>query len=273
MDNRPIGFLDSGIGGLSIAGEVHRLLPAEQLVYLADSAHFPYGSIEPSRLCDLTASLTEFLLERHAKLVVVACNTATVHALAFLRARFPGTPFVGVVPVVKTLAEQTRTGTIGLLSTPNTARSRYVADLISRFAAGLTVINVPCGGLADLVESGEMSRTASDVLIASCLAPVVDGGADVVGLGCTHYPFLRPRMEAMLGDRIRVFDSNAPVALRVRSVLADAGMLAGPGVASEHQFFTTRDAEHFSSVVRPLPGVPAHTVQFAGIREPAAIVG
>src|SRR5712691_6760693 len=96
MDNRPIGFFDSGIGGLSILTEVAKLLPAEQLMYVADSAHFPYGAIEPLSLCDLTASLAQFLLQRDAKMIVVACNTATVYALAHLRATFPGVPFVGV---------------------------------------------------------------------------------------------------------------------------------------------------------------------------------
>jgi len=265
MDNRPIGFLDSGIGGLSIAREVHRLLPAESLLYVADSAHFPYGDIEPIKLCDLTASLAEYLLERGAKLIVVACNTATVYALAHLRAAFPGVPFVGVVPVVKTLAERTRCGTIGLLSTPNTVRSAYLADLIERFAAGKRVINVPCDGLADVVESGNIAGPDCERLLRACLEPVVSGGADVVGLGCTHYPFLRPSIEALLGERARVYDSSIPVALRVQSVLRGAGALSDLAAPS-HQFFTTRDPEHFSRVIAPLPGVPAHTIAYADVR-------
>jgi glutamate racemase len=269
MDDRPVGFFDSGIGGLSILAEVGKLLPGERLIYLADSAHFPYGAIEPSTLCDLTASLTEFLLERDAKLIVVACNTATVYALAHLRATFPRVPFVGVVPVVKMLAKRTTCGTIALLSTPNAARSEYVADLIRRYAADRTVINVPCPGLADMVESGETNGPRLDSLLRTFLDLVLSGGADVLGLGCTHYPFLRPRIEAMLADRTLVYDSSVPVALRVRAVLSERDALAGHA-APAHRFFTTREPEHFESVVSRLPGIPAHTIEHADIRYQAA---
>ncbi len=259
MDDRPIGFFDSGVGGLSILAEVHKLLPRESLLYVGDSAHFPYGAIPPDQLRDLAASLACYLLERQAKIIVVACNTATVYALAHLRARFPGVPFVGVVPVVKVLAERSRNGIIGLLSTPNTAKSAYLEDLIGRFAAGRQVINVPCDGLADMVERGELEGPRLDSLLAECLAPVVRGGADVLGLSCTHYPFLRPHIAALLPSPIDVYDSGAPVAVRVRSLLSDA-LALGDHAEPAHELYTTGDVAGFESVVSRLQGVPKHLV-------------
>jgi glutamate racemase len=257
MDNRPIGFLDSGVGGLSILAEVARLLPAERLVYVGDSAHFPYGAIEPRALRELTGELTRFLLALDAKLLVVACNTATVYALDALREAFPGLPFVGVVPVVKVLAEQSRSGSIGLLSTPNTARSAYLADLVGRFAAGKTVINVPCEGLADLVEAGQLDGPPMDRLLQGILSPLIAGAVDVVGLGCTHYPFARPRIQALLDKSVRIYDSGLPVARRVQSVLARSGGLAAPQ-APDCRLYTTGDPLLVDAVTTRLPGLPPH---------------
>ena len=259
MDDRPIGFFDSGVGGLSILAEVHALLPRERLLYVGDSDHFPYGALQPAHLCELAGSLARFLLERQAKIIIVACNTATVYSLAHLRATFPGVPFVGVVPVVKVLAERTQTGTIGLLSTPNTAKSTYLADLVERFADGRTLINVPCDGLADMVERGELSGARLDALLRACLEPIVEGGADVLGLSCTHYPFLRTQIESILAGSVHVYDSGIPVALRVRSVLADANAF-GNHARPAHELYTTGDPRRFATVVSHLHGVPAHSL-------------
>jgi glutamate racemase len=249
MDNRPIGFFDSGVGGLSILAEVNRILPGENLLYVADSAHFPYGALTAGRLRSLAAALSRFLLDLDAKMIVVSCNTATVHALAFLRQAFPGTPFVGVVPVIKTLAERSQTGVIGLLSTPSTAQSAYLADLVRQFASGMRVINVPCDGLADLVEAGNPDDPPLEPLLRQCLAPVIDGGADVVGLGCTHFPFLRDDIERILAGRATVYDSSIPVARRVREVLADSEALANV-TDPRHRLFTSGDQYRFDVAVR-----------------------
>ena len=130
MDNRPVGLFDSGVGGLTIWRATKSLLPQESLIFLADSGHVPYGEKSPAELHDLTERIVRFLLKYDVKLIVIACNTATVHALDHLRETFPEIPFVGVVPVVKTLARQTHTGTIAVLSTPATATSPYLTGLI-----------------------------------------------------------------------------------------------------------------------------------------------
>ena len=141
MDNRPIGVFDSGVGGLSIWRAMRRMLPQESLIFFADSGHVPYGEKSTAELHDLTGRIARFLIERDVKMIVVACNTATVHAIGYLRETFPEIPFVGVVPVVKTLARRTRTGTIAVLSTPATAQSPYLAGLIEEFAPDKNVIN------------------------------------------------------------------------------------------------------------------------------------
>ena len=251
MDTRPIGLFDSGVGGLTIWRAVRRLLPGESLVYLADTAYFPYGVRTPEQLRARSESIVAMLLRRRCKLIVVACNTATVAALAHLRATFPEIPFVGVVPVVKVLAEQTRTGTIALLSTPGTAASTYLADLLARFAPGARVINVGCAGLAESIEAEGVESPGTLALLARYLDPVHATGADVLGLGCTHYPFLRPAITDLLGATVRVYDSAGPVARRVRAVLVERDALAGASLP-EHCFFATADLARFAARARTL---------------------
>src|SRR3990170_6618991 len=218
MDNRPIGVFDSGVGGLSIWRAMRRLLPEESLIFFADSGHVPYGEKSTDELHDLTGRVARFLLSQDAKIIVVACNTATVHAIGYLRETFPDVPFVGVVPVVKTLARRTRTGTIAVLSTPATAQSEYLAGLISEFAPDKEVINVGCEGLENMVEAGEVRTRQTAALLERHLAPVRTSRADVVGLGCTHYPFLRHRIKHLLGRGVTVYDPSRPVARRVRQL-------------------------------------------------------
>ncbi len=240
-DRRPIGFFDSGVGGLSILREVRRLLPAESMVYLADNAHFPYGALAEETLRALAGRITAFLLERDVKLVVVACNTATVHALSHLRAAYPHIPFVGVVPVVKPLAQRTQTGVIALLVTPSTARSPYLAGLIEDHATGCRVLTVPCPGLAELVEVAGISRASTTAVLEHLLEPLAGSGADALGLGCTHYPFLRGRIQRLVGSGVQVLDSGDAVARRVRAVLIERTALASTGAVVTYALYSTGD--------------------------------
>jgi glutamate racemase len=260
MDNRPIGVFDSGVGGLSIWRATRRLLPQESIDFLADSGHVPYGEKTTAELRDLTTGITRFLLDRDAKLIVVACNTATVHAIAHLRETFPDTPFVGVVPVVKTLSRVTRSGTIAVLSTPATAESEYLAGLISQFAPDKEVINVGCDGLENAIEAGEVRTRRTTALLERHLAPVKSSRADVVGLGCTHYPFLRHRIKRMLGNGIRIYDPSRPVARRVRQVLRERDQIAG-NPSPAYRFYTTGDAGLFARVATTLLRHPVDEVQ------------
>jgi len=251
MDDRPIGFLDSGVGGLSLLAAARRLLPNERYIAVADGRHFPYGEADPWGICDRAERLSRFLLDQNVKLIVVACNTASVHALAHLRGVFSGVPFVGVVPVVRTLARRTRTGTIALLSTPATAESPYLSALLREFAEGRSVLSVPCPGLAEAVEEGRADEPSTVALLASTLAQVAGSGADVLGLGCTHYYFLRPAIKRTLGPSVQVFDASRPVARRVRQILTERDDLA-PCPSGPDEFYTTGDPCRFAAVAGKL---------------------
>ena len=261
MDNRPIGVFDSGVGGLSIWRAIRKLLPQESMAFFADSGHVPYGEKPTEELEDLAGRITRFLLSNEAKLIVVACNTATVHTIAYLREAFPDVPFVGVVPVVKTLARQTHTGTIAVLSTPATSESPYLAALIREFAPDKTVINIGCDGLENLVESGHLRTRATNALLERHLAQVKDSAADVVGLGCTHYPFLRARIKRMLGRGVRLYDPSRPVARRVRQVLAERDALAA-NPSPSYTFYTTGDTALFGGVASKLLRIPVRDVGY-----------
>jgi glutamate racemase len=259
MDNRPIGAFDSGVGGLSVWKAVRKLLPDESMIFLADSGHVPYGEKTTAELEDLTGRITDFLVKKDCKIVVVACNTATVHAIGYLRDRFPDVPFVGVVPVVKTLSSRTRTGTIAVLSTPATSKSEYLAGLIEEFAPGKNVVNVGCDGLEDMVESGMVGTRATTALLERHLEPVRQSDADVVGLGCTHYPFLRHRIKSLLGPGITLYDPSRPVARRVREVLLARDGLAR-NASPTFEFYTTGDAQTVRRVASRLLRIPVERV-------------
>jgi glutamate racemase len=197
-------------------------------------------------------------------MIVVACNTATVHAIGYLRETFPDLPFVGVVPVVKTLASRTRTGTIAVLSTPATAQSPYLAGLIEEFAPDKHVINIGCDGLENMVEAGEVGTRATTALLERHLEPVLGSEADVVGLGCTHYPFLRGRIKRMLGRDVRLYDPSRPVARRVRQLLRERDELA-VNAKPRHLFYTTGDAGVFTRVASRLLRKPVRDVEHVEI--------
>lgn len=269
MDNRPIGVFDSGVGGLSIWRAIRKLLPQESLAFFADSGHVPYGEKSTRELEDLSGRIARFLLSKDAKLIVIACNTATVHTIAYLREAFPDVPFVGVVPVVKTLARQTRSGTIAILSTPATSESPYLAALIREFAPDKLVINVGCDGLENMVESGQLRTRATNALLERHLAQVKGSAADVVGLGCTHYPFLRARIKSMLGRGVRLYDPSRPVARRVRQVLAQSDALAH-NLAPDYTFYTTGDTTLFGHVATKLLRFPVRDVGYVDLESVAS---
>ena len=244
----PIGLIDSGIGGLSIWRAVRRLLPNERMAYIADQAFFPYGDKPPEDLCLRTEALSRVLLDMGCKLIVLACNTASVQTLAHVRAVFPDVPFVGVVPVIKTLARTTRTGKIALLCTTSTAQSPYTRMLFESFAPDKEMLIVDCEGLEALVEAGELRSAALRAHLGDVLRPVSQAGADVVGLSCTHYPLVRGAIKRALGPGVRVFEPSRPVARRVRQLLTASGELAA-GRRVPDFFGTTGEVEAYRRLV------------------------
>lgn len=254
----PLGVFDSGMGGLSIVAEIRRVLPAEDIVYFADSANIPYGGRSDEWLRARSAEIADFLLEQGAKAIVVACNTASAAGLEHLRA-WHSAPIVGLVPAVKPAVSVTRSGTVGVLATEATGRGRLLADVIERFAepAGVEVVTTAPSGLVEAVERGELSSPETAEVVRNALAPMIERGADAVVLGCTHYPFLKPLIRQFAGDGVLIIDSSEGVARQTRRVLEARNLLRSPdgrNGGGTLTIFTSGDPETVRTVARRLVG-------------------
>jgi len=222
-----IGLFDSGVGGLSVAREIMRQLPACPLVYLADQGHAPYGSRPLAEIRDFAGGITRFLLAQGAQVIVVACNTASAAALHWLRRAFPDVPFVGMEPALKPAAERTRTRHVGVIATAATFQGELFASLVDRYASDVVVHTQVCAQLVPLVEAGELDSPRTRAAVAGYLAPLAAAGIDELVLGCTHYPFLRPLIEAVVGPHVEVIDPAGAVARQVGRILAQHGWAVG----------------------------------------------
>lgn len=236
--HQPIGVFDSGVGGLSVLREIRQELPHEDLLYVADSGHAPYGD-KPMEVIEARAvAITEFLLDQGAKAVVVACNTATGAAARLLRTRYP-VPIVAMEPAVKPAVAQTRSGVIAVLATRRTLESHNFSVLMERVGAGAEVLLQPCPGLVERVEAGDLDGDYTRALLADYLQPLLERGADTLVLGCTHYPHLIPLIGRLAGPAVEVLDSGAAVARQLRRRLETAGLLAPPRRLGSERFWTS----------------------------------
>ncbi len=225
----PIGIFDSGVGGLSVLRAVRQQMPQQPVLYLADQAHVPYGQRSLAEVRAFAEEITRFLLARGAQLIVVACNAASAAALHHLRREFPGTPFVGMEPAVKPAAEQTRTGVVGVLATPATFQGELYASVVERFAGGVLLLQDTCPGLVRQIEAGLLDTPATRAILESALAPMLAKKIDTVVLGCTHYPFVIPLIQEIVGPGVRVIDPAPAVARQAGRLLAAlGGSKAGP---------------------------------------------
>ncbi|HEU0198034.1 MAG TPA: glutamate racemase [Nevskiaceae bacterium] len=249
----PVGVFDSGVGGLSVLQELRIALPHEDFIYIADSAHCPYGGQPQPVVLARAEALTTELLRQGVKLITVACNTATVAAIDVLRSRH-GLAFVGIEPAVKPAAALTRSGVIGVLSTRVTADGERVQSLIRRFAHGVQVLTQACPGLVARVEAGQLTDGETRRLVERYTTPLLAAGADTLVLGCTHYPFLRPLIADVVGPQIRLLDTGAAVARRVASVLQDTARLAVRERRGRVRWLTTGDAAVMSGIATRLLG-------------------
>jgi len=246
-----IGVFDSGVGGLTVLREVVQQLPQWDTLYLADSAHCPYGARPPAEIRRLSEGIAGYLLERGACCIVVACNTASAAAIGHLRERFPGVPFVGMVPAVKPAAALTRTGVVGVLATPATLGGQLLSDVVERYAGSVRVLRQACPGLVERIEEGDLEGPATEALVRSYLEPLLGQGADVIALGCTHYPFVAPLIQRLAGPEVRLLDPSEAVARQVGRVLAGAQ----PTGLGRHTFLTTGDPRPLAAAARRLLGL------------------
>jgi glutamate racemase len=250
----PIGILDSGVGGLSVLRHIRALLPAEDLIYVADQAHVPYGARPAGQIRELSEGLTRFLLAQGAKLVVVACNTASAAALDTLRAIFTDLPIVGMEPAVKPGAVQTRQGRIGILATEGTFGSHRYADLMARYAQGIVAYEDPCAGLVAEIEAGRVDGQTSEIILRQALAPMLAAGVDTFVLGCTHYPFALSTIRRLVGPEATIIDPAPAVARQVNRVLAQRGLIADRTRPGRTTLYTSADPKGFARVSSRLMG-------------------
>lgn len=248
MPQRPIGVFDSGLGGISVLREIHRLLPAEGLIYVADSAHAPYGDKTPEQIRARSQRVAEFLLAQGVKALVVACNTATVHAVQHLRSWLP-IPVVGMEPAVKPAARLTRSGVVGVLATEQTVRSPRLQQLIAEHAQGITVLPQACPGLVEHVEAGDFNSAALQSLLQGYLAPLLEAGADTLVLGCTHYPFLLDTIHGITGGKLTVLETSTPVTQQLTRVLEQHGIRRVDNLRGKVQFYSSKlGRQHQASI-------------------------
>jgi glutamate racemase len=247
-----VGIFDSGVGGLSVAREIRRALPAEDLVYVADTAYCPYGDRAVEEVRERALAVGRHLQAAGAKVVIVACNTATGAALEALRAALD-VPVIGLEPAVKTGVVRTRNKRVAVMATVGTLRSERYARLVREHGDGAQVLAQPCPGLADLIEQGHLDDDVLAARVAELTRPIREAGADTVVLGCTHYLFVERAVRHALGPGVEIVDSGPAIARRLAQVLREGGLLAAPGPGSL-RMWTTGEPSAVQPVVDRLWG-------------------
>jgi glutamate racemase len=255
----PIGVFDSGAGGLTILSALREELPHEHYIYIGDTAHCPYGVRSDAEIIALTTNACRFLIAQGVKLIVIACNTASQAALSALRATF-ALPFVGVVPAVKPAAQATKRGRIGVAATNQAVKAAYLRHLIDNFASGIQVYAVGCPELVTLVERGELDGPQVEESLRHALFPLLSQDVDVIVLGCTHFPAMRPAIERIAGSHVQIIDSGKAIARRTHAVLAaeQTVRFAGPNRTQNGnvQVWCSGNPVAFSAVASKILGYP-----------------
>ena len=251
-----IGLLDSGLGGLSVLGEIHRLLPDCSTIYVADQAHLPYGPRPPSEIDGFVDGIVRFLLADGARIVVLACHAASAASLESLRRRYPDVPFVGIEPAVKPAVEQTRGGVIGVLTTQATADGPLYRRVLDRFATDVRVMTRVSPDLVELVESGDWESDAGRDVVRRAIEPMLDAGADHVVLACTHFSFLESLIVEAAGPNVRLVDPGPAVARQTaRLWQPDCEPLP------THRYLTSGSPPRFAEMLDRLLGLQAAVEQ------------
>ena len=242
-----IGIFDSGLGGLSICKEIVDVLPNESIIYLADSANAPYGEKSKDEIINLSIKNTELLLDLGAKVIVVACNTATTNAIAILRDKFD-VPFIGIEPATKSAALQTKSGIIGVLATKGTLNSELFLSTSNLYRENLKIIETEGKNLVRLIEKGALEETKP--LLEQYLLPMIKEGADNIVLGCTHYPFLIPMIQNIIPKGVIITDSGKAVAKQTKNVLVENEILNQVEKLNERIFYTNTNLELLSTFIQ-----------------------
>jgi len=248
-NNLPIGIFDSGIGGTSIWKEIKTLLPYENTIYLADSKNAPYGVKSRQEIIDLSIKNTDFLIHRKCKLIVVACNTATTNAIKDLRATYT-IPFIGIEPAIKPAALKTKTNTIGILATKGTLTSKLFEKTSNSIGKEIIIKETIGNHLVELIEEGKIDSKEMYNLLSEYLIPMLNEGVDCLVLGCTHYPYLIPKIREIVGNRIEIIDSGQAVAKQTKAILKKIEILKSNTKLGTHQFFINKNKNVLEAILR-----------------------
>ncbi len=254
MSSAPVGIFDSGVGGLSVLEEVRAALPAESILYVADSAHAPWGDKPPGYVRERALKIAVFLVEQGAKAIVIGSNTGTAGSAEALRANL-AVPVVGIEPGIKPAVAATRTGVIGAIVPAAVSESDRLASLLDRFGSDVTVIVQPVPGLVEHVERADLDSAEVTRKLEGFVRPMLDAGADVIVLGSTHYVFLKPVLAEIAGPRVTLIETGAAVARQLRRVLEELGLLASDGPGRE-RYWTSGDPARSEQVISALLGRP-----------------
>lgn len=218
MNDRPIGFFDSGVGGTSVWKEVIELLPHENTIYLADSKYAPYGRKSKQQIIELCIKNTEYLLSQNCKLIAIPCNTATTNAISYLRANYD-VPFIGIEPAIKPAALKSDTKKIGILATRGTLSSELFNKTQKEFTQDVNTIEIVGTGIVELIEAGKTDSEEMHDLLIGITEPFMISGIDYLVLGCSHYPYIKEMLQELLPARVRIIDSGAAVARQTLNIL------------------------------------------------------
>lgn len=250
--NMPIGFLDSGVGGLSVLREAVKLMPNEHYIYFGDSKNAPYGVKKVEEVKDLTYKAVEFLINKGAKAIVIACNTATSAAVASLRITYPSIPIVGIEPAVKPAVELERKGSIIIMATPMTLKEKKFKHLISKYEDRADIVSMPCPELVEYVESGNTKGDdVREYLEKKFEAYNKDGIAAVV-LGCTHYPFVKDIIKEVVGEEIPVIDGGLGTSKELRRQLKELDLLTDSTEQGSVEIFNSSDDNNMIEISKRL---------------------
>lgn len=245
----PIGIFDSGVGGISVLRAIRAQMPEESVIYFGDQEHIPYGPRSMEQIRNFSEAITKFLLGQDAKIIVVACNTASAAALKYLREKFPQVQFVGMEPAVKPAAEHTQTGKVGVLATPATFQGALYASVVERFANGVELFQNTCTGLVQQIEQGNLNGGETRKILDNALLPMLEKNIDTVVLGCTHYPFVIPLVEEIVGENVRVIDPAPAVAKQIKRLLEAGGMKSQSAERGSVKFYTSGDPDALKSLL------------------------
>lgn len=253
-----IGVFDSGVGGLTVLRAVRAQLSAENILYVADSQHMPYGERDPEYITKRCVAVANFLHQQPVKAIVVACNTASVVAIQTLRDLLD-IPIVGIEPAIKPAASVTRSGVVGVMATSRTVNSLGVKKLCELYGKNVELILTPCTGLVERIERAQLSTPETRDLISSFVTPMLHAGADTIVLGCTHYPFVRDVIQGIVGNSVTVVEPGAAVARQLARRLDELGLRRNNTEINEQAnetFYSTGEVGVAASVISSLWGRP-----------------